>query len=198
MKYLKSYNESIRDLMVPKSEEEILKSLKGLSNSDILRKSIENDFIKGIELALQNKLKYDDITFIKNEIFDINNKEIVRLLLDKVKDKLNDDQIYIIEKYKLGLHQDEEKNYEIWFKEMLTDLEINRSIKKLEVLIYKKDGEVLYNYNEKSGWFDIDYEKIWSVFNKKFHLKYDEIKILTKDIVEEHLNLKDIATTSRL
>jgi tRNA U34 5-carboxymethylaminomethyl modifying enzyme MnmG/GidA len=56
MKFLKTYNESLRDLMTPKSDDEILKSIKGLSNSDLLRKSIKFEFIKGIELALQNEL----------------------------------------------------------------------------------------------------------------------------------------------
>jgi hypothetical protein len=192
MKYLKSYNESLRDLMTPKSEEEILKSLKGLSNSELLQKSIENEFVKGVELAFQNELKGLDINFIKDKIFEIKNKEIVKLLLDKVINELNDDQIYILEKYKLGLHQDEEKDYEIWFKKMLTDLEVNRS-KYSDFLIYKKDGVVLYNYNEKNGNFWIDYDKIWSVFKSKFHLKENEIKLITKDMVEEHLNL--IGTT---
>jgi hypothetical protein len=192
MKYLRSYNESLRDLMVPKPEEEILKSLKGLDNSDLLRKSIENEFVKGIEIVDFDKLKGDDIIYIKNKIFYIKNKEIVRLLYNKIKDELNDDQIYIIEKYKLGLHQDEEKDYEIWFKEQLTDLDINRSTKDYDILIYKKDGITLYNYNEKNRYFWFDYDKIWIVFKSKFHLNSQEINLLTKGMVEEHLNLKNI------
>jgi hypothetical protein len=194
MKYLKTYNESIRNLMTPKSEEEILKSLKGLDNSELLRKSINNEFIKGVELALQNELKYDDIHLIIYKIFSIKNKEFIRLLLGKVKNKLSEDQIYIIEKYQLGLHQDEEKEYEIWFKEQLTDLEISRSIKNPDLIIYKKNDKVLYNYDKKNGWFDINYNEIWSVFESKYHLKYDEISLLTKGMVEEHLNLKGITT----
>jgi hypothetical protein len=189
MKYLRSYNESLRDLMTPKSEEEILKSLKKLDNSDLLRKSIDNEFLKGIELALQHELTKNDINYIKNKIFEIKNKEIVKLLLNKIRNELNDDQIYIIEKYVFGLHQDKEKDYEIWFKEMLTDLEISRSTNNTEYLIYKKDGEVLYNYNEKNEHFWISYDKIWLIFQIKFHLNYDEIKMLSKGMVEEHLNL---------
>jgi hypothetical protein len=192
MKYLKSYNESLRDLMVPKSEEEILKSLKKLDNSDILYKSIEYEFLKGVELALQNKLTKGDITFIKDDIFKIKNKEIVKLLLDKFKDKLTVEQIYIIEKYKLGLHQNEEKDYEIWFKTMLNDLNVSRSTIISYYLIYKKNGIALYNYDEKNNNFWIDHDKIWSVFESKFHLNYDEIKLLTKGMMEEYLNLKDI------
>jgi hypothetical protein len=198
MKYLKSYNESLKDLMTPKSEEEILNSLKKLSNSDLLKKSIDNEFIKGVELALQNKLKYDDIHLIKYKIFYIKNKEIVRLLLDKVRNKLTEDQIYIIEKYVFGLHQNDEKEYENWFKEMLTDLEISRSTKDPDVLIYKKNNIILFNYNEKSGSFNINYDKIWLIFEEKYHLNFYEISLLTKCMVEEHLNLKGITTKEHL
>jgi hypothetical protein len=192
MKYLKSYNESLRDLMTPKSEDEILKSLKGLSNYELLRKSIENEFLKGVELALQHGLTKYDIKYIKDQIFYIKNKEIIRLLLDKIRNELNEDQIYIIEKYQLGLHQDEEKDYEIWFKTMLTDLEVKRSRENYYTLIYKKDGEVLYNYNEKTRRFYISFDKIWSVFQSKIHLNYTEVKILIISMVEEYFNLKDI------
>jgi hypothetical protein len=194
MNFLKSYNESIRDLMTPKSEDEILKSLKDLSNSDLLQKSIKYEFLKGIELALQYEISNADILLIKDEIFEINNNNIVRLLLNKIKNELNDNQIYILEKYKLGLHQNEEKLYERWFKEMLTDLKISRSIKNLDILIYKKDNDILYNYDEKNGWFYIDYNKIWTIFGSNFHFNYHEIRLLTKNIVKEQLNLKKIIT----
>jgi hypothetical protein len=185
---------NLRSLMTPKSEEEILKSLKGLDNSDLLRKSIENEFIKGIEIALQHELTKTDIDLIKENLYFINNKEIIKLILDKVRNELNDDQIYIIEKYKLGLYQNEEKDYEIWFKEQLTDLDISKSTKYSGILIYKKDNVALYNYNEENGYFWIDYGKIWTVFDSKYHLKENEIRMLTKGMVEEHFNLIGITT----
>jgi hypothetical protein len=197
MKYLKTYNESLRDLMTPKSEEEILKSLKNLTNSDLLQKSIDNEFLKGVELVNFDVLRGYDIINIKNKLFTIKNKEIVRLLLDKVRNELTEDQIYIFEKYKLGLHQDEERPYEIWFKEMLINLEISRSTKYLDVLIYKKDDDILYNYNEENEHFWISYDKIWWIFETKYHLNYNEIRMLTKGMVEEHLNLKDITTSPK-
>jgi hypothetical protein len=194
MKYLKTYNESIRDLMTPKSEEEILNSLKNLSNSELLYKSIKYEFIKGIELALQNELTKNHINYIEEQIFYIKNEEIVKLLLNKIKAELSEDQIYIIEKYQLGLHQYKQKTYERWFKTMLTDLDVTRSRKNSDVLIYKKGNVVLYEYNEKKGWFDMDHDKIWSVFKSKYHLNFDEIKLITKNMVKKHLNLKDITT----
>jgi hypothetical protein len=194
MKFLKSYNESLRDLMTPKSEDEILNSLKKLSNSDLLEKSIDNEFLKGIELALQHELTKNHIYYIKNKIFYIKNKEIVKLLLDKVRKELTEDQIYIIEKYQLGLHQDEERPYEVWFKEQLTDLNVSRTIKYPDYLIYKKDGDILYNYDEKNKWFYIDFNKIWSIFASKYHLNDNEISLLSKGMMEEHFNQKGITT----
>ena len=190
-------NMNLRSLMTPKSEEEILKSLKGLDNSDLLRKSIENEFIKGIELALQNELTEVDIEFILIELYYTKNKEIVKLLLDKVINELNEDQIYLIEKYILGLHQNEEKDYEIWFKDKLTDLNISKSTIYSNILIYKKDGVTLYNYNDITNWFYINNERIWSVFESNYHINYSEIKLLTKNMVQEHLNLKNITTKNK-
>jgi hypothetical protein len=115
-------------------------------------------------------------------------------LLDKIKNELSEDQIYILEKYVFGLHQDEERPYEIWFKEMLTDLTVNKSTINSNILIYNKNGDVLYNYNEKTRYLWINYDKIWSVFISKFDLNYYEIKVLTKGMLEEHFNLKGITT----
>jgi hypothetical protein len=170
--------------------------LKGLSNSDLLKKSIKNEFVKGVEISLQQELTEVDINNIIYKIFKIKNKEIIKLLLDNIRNELSEDQIYILEKYQLGLHQNEEKPYEIWFKKMLTDLEISRSTKYSDTLVYKKNDVVLYNYDEKDRYFYISYDKIWSIFDKKYHFNSNEIKLLTKGMVKEHLNLKDIITVS--
>jgi hypothetical protein len=188
MKYLKNYNESIRSLMTPKSEEEILKSLNGLSNSELLKKSIDNEFVKGVELALQNKLTNADIEQIKYKIFEIKNKELVKLLLDKVKDRLTEDQNYIIEKYKLGLHQDELKDYEIWFKNIIHNI---YEYKKYNDIIKYKSNNYLLSYDIINKAFFID-NKIWSVFKLKYHLVYCEIKLLIKYIIKKQLNLNEI------
>ena len=52
MKYLKSYNESLRDKMKPKSDEEILKGLSNLTPNELLFKSTENNFLKGVKKAI--------------------------------------------------------------------------------------------------------------------------------------------------
>jgi ankyrin repeat protein len=53
MKYLKTYNESLRDKMKPKSDEEILRELDDLSPEELLFISIENNYIKGVEKVLK-------------------------------------------------------------------------------------------------------------------------------------------------
>lgn len=52
MKYLKSFNESLRDKMIPKTEDNIIKSLDELNPNEMLYQSIKNSYIKGIEMAI--------------------------------------------------------------------------------------------------------------------------------------------------
>jgi hypothetical protein len=187
---------NLRSLMTPKSEDEILKSLKGLSNYNILRKSIDNEFIKGIELALQKELDKYEIDLIKLKIFYTKNKEIFKILFNKVKDKLNEDQIYILEKYKLGLHQDEKKDYEIWFKEQLTDLKIIKSKIYNNTIIYKKNDEVLYinNYFKDNNLFYINSDKIYNILYNNYHFGSDEFLLLIRGMVKKYLNLENNIT----
>jgi ankyrin repeat protein len=53
MKYLKTYNESLRDKMTPKSDEEILKELGDLTPDDMLFQSSKYNFLKGVKKALE-------------------------------------------------------------------------------------------------------------------------------------------------
>jgi hypothetical protein len=53
MKYLKTYNESLRDKMKPKSDKEILKDLGNLSPDEMLIKSTEHNFLKGVQKSLE-------------------------------------------------------------------------------------------------------------------------------------------------
>ena len=79
------YNESVRNLMTPKSEKEVLKSLKGLSAYDIMKKGIQLNLEymvrKGIEKGASSTMQ-----FLHNEAVMIairnNNLEIMKLLLD--------------------------------------------------------------------------------------------------------------------
>ena len=77
----------------------------------------------------------------------------------------------------------------------LDELEI-----KFDFIKYKK--HIFYFYNEtelfdqdkKSRYFYINYDEIWSFFEKNFGLKYNDIQSITKELVERHFKLKDITT----
>lgn len=56
MKYLKSYNESLKNILKPKSYEQILSKLINLSPNIILQKSIEHNFLDGFKYLIDNNL----------------------------------------------------------------------------------------------------------------------------------------------
>jgi len=154
MKYLKTYNESIKSLMTPKEVD-----FSKLSTDKILTKSVEFDLLDGFKYLIDNDL-VDETTK------------------------------YIIEKYKLGLHQGELKDYEEWFLNQLIDLNVFKSKNNKNVLIYKKGDDTLFNYNEENKVFYYDYYKIYSVFESKFELNKLLINSIVKGMVEEHLKIK--------
>jgi hypothetical protein len=203
MKYLRIYNESIRDLMTPKSEEEILKSLKKLDNSDILRKSITNNFVKGVEIALQNELTENDIKFIKEIIYFVKNKEIIKLILEKVRNELSLNDIFFLEKYIFGLHQSEEKEYEKWFINILKNIEIkpfnkyNINTQKIEkdynfMIYFNSKKQTILLYDKLSNRFKVNYDLIYRILIEEYNLNVYQITLLIKYLIEKYLNLKNI------
>ena len=96
------------------------------------------------------------------------------------------------------IHIEEEtpdKQYSLaeqWFLEQLTDLEEVRLSKYPDSIFYKKNGEVLFEYDKETKYFWVSEEKIWSFFESNFGLNYQEIKELIKGMVEEHLNLGEV------
>ena len=74
--------ESVRDLMKPKSEEEISKKIGDLNPNDLLMKSINNNYLNGVKLALEKgaDLSANDNYAIKYASLD-GYTEIVKLLL---------------------------------------------------------------------------------------------------------------------
>ena len=88
-------NESLRDKMKPKSDEEILKDLGDLTPEELLYQSAENNFINGVKIALErgvdiNAMDSDNFyrtALIKSSIK--GHKEIVELLIKKGAD-IND------------------------------------------------------------------------------------------------------------
>ena len=57
-------------------------------------------------------------------------------------------------------------------------------------IFYRKDGQVIMEIDKKYMQFLIDYDTIWSFFEKVFSMEYDEIQQLMNTWLEETFNLK--------
>ena len=65
------------------------------------------------------------------------------------------------------------------------------SNKHPDSVFYKKDDEILFEYEKKNGIFLCHYYKIWLVLESDYGLKNQEIRELIKNKVWETLNLKE-------
>lgn len=198
MKYLKTYNESLRDKMKPKTEEEIDKELFSHKDIYILAQSLKNNYFKGVKYALESNLP-NTIEFraylnqLITMMFSGNLNEDILLLLienDKIREKLEEFKIYLIEKYILGLHQNEQKDCEKYFNEFLKDLKIFNS-KNNKYIIYKKDNMTVFNYEKEFNNYLINHD-IFQVLIEKYKLDYSESYILIKLMLEKYLDKNHI------
>ena len=57
-------------------------------------------------------------------------------------------------------------------------------------IFYRKDGQVIMEINKKTKYFYVDYDTIWSFFEKVFSMEDGEIQRLMKTWLEETFNLK--------
>ncbi len=74
------------------------------------------------------------------------------------------------------------------FVELLTGCTISFNGDDIE---YRKDGILLFYYQKNEDIFRINYN-IWSNFESKYNLNYQELKELLVGVVEEVLNYKDV------
>ena len=77
------------------------------------------------------------------------------------------------------------------FVELLTGCTISFNSDDID---YKKDGNFLFYYQKNENIFRVKYV-IWSNFESKYNLNYQEIKELLAGIVEEVLNYKGVTPT---
>lgn len=89
---------------------------------------------------------------------------------------------------------DKEQEMRKFLKPFLTNLTIVHSEKYPDSVFYKQNGEVLFELNqyENTLYFYVRYDKIWSVFENKFGLSYDDIQSFIKKEVESTLKLKGV------
>ena len=57
----------------------------------------------------------------------------------------------------------------------------------LEFIYYNKNGEWIFYQDIKNKRFWGEYNRYWSIFQKKFNLRYEEIQEITKLLLEEVL-----------
>ena len=82
-----------------------------------------------------------------------------------------------------------------WLNSKYGDLTPYETEKYPDYIFFMKDGEVVFDYDEKNKVIFISYDKIWSYLKNFFGLEYEEIQDLTKEWVEEHYKLR-VTTTS--
>jgi hypothetical protein len=91
-----------------------------------------------------------------------------------------------------------EEEMEQWFKSLLNSLEIEIYDNKPYSVFYKKNGIVFFElYQDSEKYFICDYDLVWSIFNFKYNLNYDETQAFIKMMVEHHLKLGVVTPTSR-
>ena len=109
---------------------------------------------------------------MKNKLI-IDGKEIdlPQELVDEIKGKLNCNK---------------EKEKEQFFLDCFNGCEI---LLKDGSVYYKKEGKVIMEQDLKNGDFWFQYDKIWSVFETKYSMKYEEIQMFLKSMLDLHLKL---------
>jgi len=78
-----------------------------------------------------------------------------------------------------------------WLNDMFSDVKLQNSY-------YFKNGKRLAQIDRINKQFYFDYDTIWSFLESMFSLEYKELQSITKDWVEETLNLKGYITTSTI
>ena len=73
---------------------------------------------------------------------------------------------------------------------ILDGITLKKDSRYPQSLFYYKDNRILMEQDWKNSYLWINYEKIWSFFESKFHLKYNEIQLFIQRYMEEYLNLK--------
>jgi hypothetical protein len=75
-----------------------------------------------------------------------------------------------------------------WLNDMFSDVEIRGSY-------CVKNEKNLAFQNKKNKDFRFDYDLIWSFLESIFSLEYEELQAITKDWLDETLNLKGYTTS---
>ena len=75
---------------------------------------------------------------------------------------------------------------------MLSLIKERRSTTYPNSIFYMKGDKVLFEFDTKGKVLWVHYSKIWSVFESKYGLEYQQIRALVKKVVENTLKLEGI------
>ena len=64
------------------------------------------------------------------------------------------------------------------------------------IFFFNKDNEIIFEYDKNNGYFWCNYKKYWTIFYEKFNYNYNQVKYLTKDMVENHFKINEITPMS--
>lgn len=85
------------------------------------------------------------------------------------------------------------------FAELIQGLEIKTDLENYpDSIFYFRGNEYWAEYDSKNNYFWLSYSKMWSVFEKKYGLNYEQVKELIGKKVEEHFKRKGVTTYNKL
>ena len=87
------------------------------------------------------------------------------------------------------------KEKESFFIECVNGCQIHLSERYPDSIFYKKDGEVIMEYEKKNDVFWFHYNKIWEIFGERFGIEPDDIEVFTRSMLQEHFKIKVNETT---
>ena len=88
------------------------------------------------------------------------------------------------------------KLHEMWFKSILNNLTYKAVDKEKypNSVFFFKYNECFFEYNQENGHFWCDYNRVWLIFEAKYNMNYQQIKVFTKSKMEEHFKLRGLTT----
>ena len=110
-----------------------------------------------------------------------------------------EEKIQELEKQIESLKKESQKEGEMeqWFKSLLNGLEIEINDDYPKSVFYIKNNKVFFRLsqdliNKERTYFFCDFYLVWSVFEKKYKLNYNEIQAFIKKMIEQYLKLSKV------
>jgi len=93
--------------------------------------------------------------------------------------------------------ESQKEEMEQWFKSLLNGLEIEINDDYPKSVFYIKNNKVFFRLsqdliNKERTYFFCDFYLVWSVFEKKYKLNYNEIQAFIKKMIEQYLKLSKV------